>query len=120
MPPSAKVSRGPGRGGAEGVDGPGNRQLAQPGDLGRLQQDRRADVGEHRVEVALTLGEERIEKAGCPGIVHRLQRPALEEPAVLEEDVYELPEQVVGRLGELLVGKRVAARGFEFPLGAER
>ena len=39
---------------------------------------------------------------------------------MLEEDVDELPEKVVGRLGELLREERIRPGGRELPLGAER
>ncbi len=45
---------------------------------------------------------------------------ALEQPAVLEEHVHELPEHVVERLDQLLADEAVAGRRRELPLGAAR
>ena len=43
---------------------------------------------------------------------------ALEQPAVVEEDVHELPEHVVERLHELLADRGIANRRLELPLRA--
>ena len=42
-----------------------------------------------------------------------------EQPAVLEEDVHELPQHVVGGLGQLLRDERVVGRRHEHPLGVD-
>ena len=51
----------------------------------------------------------------------RLARVApLEQPAVVEEDVHELPKHVVERLHEFLADRGVLARRLELPLRAGR
>ena len=83
----------------------------------RLEQDRAAHVVQHRLEVVLVLGEERIEEARRAGVVHAPRLAPLEQPAVLEEHVHELPEHVVERLHQLLADRRVRRRRLELPLG---
>ena len=48
---------------------------------------------------------------------HEAPPPAPASPAVLEEDVHELPEHVVQRLCQLLAHERVVARRLEHPVG---
>ena len=91
------------------------RLLAQLADLLRLHQRRGLDVGEHRVEVVLALGEERVEEARGAGVVGRAGAAALEQAAMVEEDVDQLPEHVVERLDELLADRRLGARAARTP-----
>ena len=83
------------------------RLLAQRADLLGLHRHRGGDVGDHRLEVGLLLAQERIEEARRAGVVHLPRVAPLEQPAVLEEHVHELPQQVVERLGQLLAHERV-------------
>ena len=53
------------------------------------------------------LAQERVEEARRAGVVDLPRVAALEQPAVLEEHVHELPQQVVERLGQLLAHERV-------------
>ena len=99
-----------------GVAG-GQRLLAQRADLLGLHQDGAAHVGEHGVEVVLALGQERVEEGRGAGVVPLPRLAALEQAAVLEEDVHELPQHVVERLHELLGDERVLGRRRERPLG---
>ena len=92
--------------------------LAQRPDLLGLHHDRAANVGEHRVDVGLALGEERVEEARGAAVVDRARLAPLEQAAVLEEDVDQLPEDVVGGLGQLLADRRVIAARRQLPLGA--
>ena len=85
--------------------------LAQRVGLLRLHQRRGADVGQHRVEVVLALGQERIQEARRAGVVRAALGPALEQPPVLEEHVHELPQHVVEGLDELLVDEGVLVGG---------
>ena len=119
-PPASKARAQVGRGGAQGLEAVAQRLLAQRADLVGLHRRRGGDVGEDRVEVVLLLAQERIEEARRADVVHALLGPALEQAAVLEEDVHELPEHVVGRLDQLLAHERVVGRRLELPLGAER
>jgi hypothetical protein len=67
----------------------------------------------------LLLGQERIQEARRARVVDRLGGAALEQPAVVEEDVDELPQQVVQRLDDLLADERVRhRREVELPLRA--
>jgi hypothetical protein len=86
--------------------------------LPRLREDRAAHVVDDGLEVLLPLGEERVEEAGRSGVVHAALVAALQQPAVVEEDVHQLPEHVVERLDELLPHRGVLARGLELPLRA--
>ena len=89
---------------ARSVSAPlGQRLLAQRADLVGLHHHRARDVGEQRVDVRRLVVEERIEEA------RRAAARAL-APAVLEEHVHELPQQVVVGLGQLLADERVVAR----------
>ena len=89
-------------------------------DLAGLGQHRAAHVGEHGVEVVLGLGRGRDRgsstrpRRGAPGVAAR------EQPAVLEEDVHELPQHVVGRLGQLLARRTGRRGGTQLPLRADR
>ena len=64
------------------------------------------------------LSEERVEEARSARVVDLPRLAALEQPAMLEEHVHELPEHVVERLHELLAHRRVVARRSEHPLRA--
>src|SRR4051812_6007300 len=121
QPPAGVEGRAQvGRRGAERLEAVAQRLLAQRSDLVGLHRRGGRDVAQDGVEVVLLLAQERIEKAGSPDVVHALLGAALEQAAVLEEDVHELPEHVVGRLGQLLAHEGVGARRFELALGAER
>ena len=109
-----------GRRGAQGLEAVAERLLAQGADLVGLHRRRGGDVAQDRVEVVLLLAQEGIEEARRADVVHALLGAALEQAAMLEEDVHELPEHVVGRLGQLLAHEGVGARRLELPLGAER
>ena len=109
-----------GRGGAQGLETVAQRLLAQRADLVGLHRRRGGDVAQDRVEVVLLLAQEGIEEARSADVVHALLGPALEQAAVLEEHVHELPEHVVGRLGQLLADEGIDDRRLELPLGAER
>jgi hypothetical protein len=65
------------------------------------------------------LGQEWIQEARGTDVVLTALGAPLEQPAMLEEHVHQLPEHVVGRLDELLADERVGARRLEHPLGAE-
>ena len=81
----------------------GQRLLAQRADLVGLHHHRARDVREQGVDVRRLVVEERVEEA------RRAAARAL-APAVLEEHVHELPQQVVVGLGQLLADERVVAR----------
>ena len=84
-----------------------------------LRSDGGAHVGDDRLELGLRLGEERVEEAGRAGIVDLPRLAPLQEPAVVEEDVDQLPEQVVERLDQLLADEGVEVRtaaGTPIPL----
>ena len=87
-------------------------------DVAGLREHRAAHVVDDRLEVALLLAEERVEEARRAGVVDRPRLAALEQAAVLEEHVHELPEHVVERLDQLLADGRVVARRRELPLRA--
>ena len=74
----------------------------QRADLPRLHQHRAAHVLDDRLELPLLLAEERIQEARGSGVVHAALLAALEQTAVLEEHVHELPQHVVERLDQLL------------------
>ena len=121
QPPAGVEGRAQvGRRGAQGLEAVAQRLLAQRADLVGLHRRRGGDVAQDRVEVVLLLAQEGIEEARRADVVHALLGAALEQPAMLEEDVDELPEHVVGRLGQLLAHEGVGARRLELPLGAER
>src|SRR6185369_10347222 len=67
-----------------------------------LHLDRRRGLGDHRVRVLLLLSEERIEERGSPHLMAAL--------AVLEEDMYGLPERVIEDLEDLLVDVGIVRR----------
>ena len=94
------------------------RRFPELADLLRLEQDRAAHVVEDGVEIGLLLGEERIEEARGAGVVGGPLRAALEQAAVVEEDVDELPEHVVEGLDQLLADEGVVDVGDELPGGA--
>ena len=50
--------------------------------------------------------------------MHGLCLAALEQAAMVEEDVHQLPQQVIERLDQLLTDVRVVGRRVELPLGA--
>src|SRR6202011_2600191 len=52
-------------------------------------------------------------------VVHASSGAPLEQTAMLEEDMHELPEHVVERLDQLLADVAVFARGLDLPFGAE-
>ncbi len=79
-----------------------------------------AHVGEHRLEVVLALPEKRIEEARRPRVVDRSRVAALEQAAVVEEDVDQLPEHVVEGLDQLLADERVLRLRLEAPLARPR
>ncbi len=89
---------------------------AQPADLLGLGEGGAADVVDHRVEVPFGLGEERIEEARRTGVGLGPRFAPLEQSAVVEEDMDQLPEHVVGRLDDLLTNERVLAGRGEAPL----
>ncbi len=97
----------------------GERLCAQRADIACLQQGRARDVLDDGLELALALGQERVQEARGAGVVHLAGVSAREQAAVLEEDVHELPEHVIERLHELLAHVRVGARRLELPLRAE-
>jgi hypothetical protein len=67
----------------------------------------------------LLLRQERIQEARGARVVDRLGGAAFEQPAVVEEDVDELPQQVIERLDDLLADERVRdRREVELPFGA--
>ena len=118
-PPASRRSRSTRAAPQQRVAAVVQRLRAQRGDLVGLEQHRLAHVVEDVVEVVLLLGEERIEEARRARVVHRLGGAALEQPAMVEEDVDELPQQVVERLDDLLADERVLdRREVELPLGA--
>ena len=65
----------------------------------------------------LLLAQERIEEARGARVVQLPRRAALEQAAVVEEHVHELPEHVVERLDQLLADRRVRRGRLELPLG---
>ena len=75
----------------------GQRLRPQRADLLGLHQHRAPDVVEHLVEVVLALGQERVQEARGAGVVAAALGAPLEQPAVLEEHVHELPQHVVQR-----------------------
>src|SRR5580693_4856312 len=91
----------------------GQRLLAQRTDLFGLHKHRPAYVLEHCVEVALAFVEERIQEARRAGVVDAALAPALEQSAMLEEHVDELPQHVVERLDELLADAWIGCRRVE-------
>ena len=92
------------------------RLLPERPHLGRLHQHRAAHVLHHRLEVALALGQERVEEARRSGVVHGTRIAALQQAAMVEEHVAQLPEHVVERLGQLLGHERVVRGRHEDPL----
>jgi hypothetical protein len=117
-PPLPRASRvPPALGGAQQLGAVLLERLgAQLAHLLRLGQHRAAHVLHDGLEIVLALAEEGVEEAGRAGVVNRPRLTALEQPAVVEEDVHELPEHVVERLHELLPDRRVARRRLELPL----
>ena len=119
MPPASK--RAPQRRGGreQRVAVLAQRLLAQLADLLRLHQHRargrrRAPRrGRSRTPRGTGRGSSRRR---CRGPA-RASRP-LEQAAVVEEHVDQLPEHVVERLDQLLAHERVVARRLELPLGA--
>ncbi len=83
------------------------RLLAQGADLLGLEKYRRSNVGDDRLELRLRFGEERVEKARCAWVVDLTGLAPLEQAAVVEEDVNQLPEEVVERLDKLLANVSV-------------
>jgi hypothetical protein len=65
----------------------------------------------------LLIGQERIQEARAAGVVGPPFGSALQQPAVLEEHVDELPQDVVGRLHQLLGDERVTDRRQQLPVG---
>ena len=68
------------------------------------------------------LGQERVEEARRARVVHRPRGAALEQAAVLEEHVHELPQHVVERLDQLLArrtGPPGGANSHSAPTGAK-
>ena len=104
-----------GRGAEQRLPPFGERLRAERPDLLRLHEHRGAHVGDDGLEIVLLLAEERIEKARGAGIVHRPRVPAVQQPAMIEEDVDELPEHVVQRLRQLLADEWIVARRLEVP-----
>ena len=118
-PPASRRSRRTRGGAQQRVAAVVQRLRAQRGDLVGLEQHRLAHVVEDLVEVVLLLAEERIQKARGAGVVDGLGPASLEQAAMVEEDVDELPQQVVERLDDLLADERVGDGGeVELPLGA--
>ena len=93
---------------------------AQGGHLVRLHQHRAADVLEHGVEVVLLLRQEGVEERRAARVVRRPGRAPLQQAAVVEEHVHQLPEHVVEGLGQLLAHERVGAGGHDVPGRAGR
>ena len=94
----------------------GERLLAERSDLLGLEKHGGADVRDDGLEVGLCLGEKRVEEAGRAGIVDLASIAPLQKSAVVEEDVDELPEQVVERLDQLLADEGVeVGRKRELP-----
>ena len=118
LPPRSKLARSCGGRCEQDVRVVGQRLRAERADSRRLHQHRAAHVLEHRLEVALALVEERVQEARRAGVVHSALAASLEQAAVLEEHVDELPQHVVERLDQLLADVRVAARRLELPLRA--
>jgi hypothetical protein len=98
----------------------GEGLCAQLADLRRLGEDGPAHIVDDRFEIVLALAQERVEEAGGAGVVELTGVAALEQTAMVEEHVHQLPEHVVERLDELLVNGRVSRRRLELPLGADR
>ena len=59
-------------------------------------------------------------KLDAPAVVDGPRRAPLEQAAMLEEDVDQLPQHVVERLDQLLADERVVARRLELPFRAGR
>ena len=120
VPPRSNVSRNASAAAASVSGAVAHRLLAQQLDLARLHDHRVAHVGQHAVEVALALAQERVEEARRAGVMAAPLRAPGEQAAVLEEDVRELPDDVVEGLDELLADVRIGRGRLDLPLRAER
>src|ERR1700726_94157 len=89
-------------------------------DLVPLHQHRTPHVVDDRLELALALGKERIQKARCAGVVRGVRVTPAQQTAMLEEHVHELPEHVVEGLDQLLADVAVIGRRLELVLSSSR
>jgi hypothetical protein len=98
----------------------GQRLRTELAHLLGLREHRAAHVLRHGLEVVLLLGKERIEKARRARVVHLARLAPLEQAAVIEEHVDQLPQHVVESLHQLLANRGVGHGRLELPLGTGR